>query len=95
MPLRGACCLPGCFDAIHDQAKRFYKRAVAIDSGGRVDYRLRSHWLAQDNWVGFLVSVVLIVVIGVWAAVIAWFRRRQERREIQQLQAKYSGRDHG
>lgn len=70
---------------------------IAIDkirTGHGLD-TFRSHWLVEDNWVGFLVSVVLITVVAVLAPVIGWFQRRQEQREIQQLQAKYAERDHG
>ena len=55
----------------------------------------RSHWLVEDNSIGFLLSVIVITLVAVSAGVIGWFQRRKEDREIQQLQAKYSQGHHG
>jgi hypothetical protein len=55
----------------------------------------RSHWLVEDNWIGFLLSVGVITVVAVSAGVIGWFQRRKEQREIQQLQATYPKWHHG
>ena len=50
----------------------------------------RTHWLVEDNWIGFLVFVAATAV----ALVIGLFARYKERREMRQLQAKYSGEHH-
>ena len=49
----------------------------------------RSHWLVENNWIGFLLSVIAITLVAFTAVVIGWFQRRNVRREIQQLQSKY------
>ena len=70
---------------------------IAIDkirTGHGLD-TFHSHWLVEDNWVGFLMSLVAIMVVAVLAPVIGWYQRRKEQREIQQLEAKYSERHHG
>ena len=69
---------------------------IAIDkirTGHGLD-TFRSHWLVEDNWIGFLVFVVATTVVTVLAPVMVWLLRRKERREIQQLQAKYSEEHH-
>lgn len=50
----------------------------------------RTKWLIEDNWIGFLVFVVVAALVVVAAAIIGCFQRRREQREIQQLQTKYS-----
>ena len=49
----------------------------------------RSHWLVENNSIGFLLSVSVITLVALTAGVIGWLQRRKEQREIQQLQAKY------
>lgn len=51
----------------------------------------RTHWLVEFNWIGFLVFMVAVIV----ALAVGAFLRLKERREIQQLQAKYSGESRG
>jgi hypothetical protein len=70
---------------------------IAIDrirTGHGLD-TFHSHWLVEDNWIGFLLSVIVITLVAASAGVIGWFQRRKEQREIQQLQAKYSEGHHG
>lgn len=70
---------------------------IAIDkvSAGHGLDTYRTKWLVEDNWIGFLVFVVATTIVVVVAAVIGWVQRRKERREVQQLHAKYSERHHG
>lgn len=70
---------------------------IAIDkvNGGNGLDTYRTKWLVEDNWIGFLVFVVVTTVVVLAAAIIGWFQRRSERREVQQLQAKYSEGHHG
>lgn len=65
---------------------------IAIDkvSTGHGLDTYRTKWLVEDNWLGFLVFVVVVA-----AAVIGWFQRRKEQHEVQQLHAKYSDEHHG
>lgn len=69
---------------------------IAIDkvSGGNGLDTFRTKWLVEDNWIGFLVFVVVTTVVVLAAAIIGWFQRRSEQREIQQLQTKYSAGHH-
>ena len=70
---------------------------IAIDkvvAGHGLD-TYRTKWMVEDNWIGFLIFVVVAEVVVVAAAIIGWFQRRKEQREIQQLQTKYSARHHG
>lgn len=73
---------------------------IAIDkigAGQGLD-TYRTKWMVEDNWIGFLVFLVFIVVTTVVvlaAAIIGWFQRRSEQREVQQLHAKYSEGHHG
>lgn len=55
----------------------------------------RTNWMVEDNWVGFLVFAILTTIVVPAAAIIGWFQRRSELREIQQLQAKSSEGHHG
>ena len=66
---------------------------IAIEKvgAGRGLDTYRTHWLVQFNWIGFLVFLVAAVV----ALAVGLFLRLKERREIQQLQAKYSEESHG
>ncbi len=70
---------------------------IAIDkigAGQGLDtYRIK--WMVEDNWIGFLVFVVVTTVVVLAAAIIGWFQRRSEQREVQQLHAKYSEGHHG
>lgn len=70
---------------------------IAIEkfSGGNGLDTFRTKWLVEDNWIGFLVFVVVTTVVVLAAAIIGWFQRRSEQREIQQLQIKYSAGHHG
>ncbi len=64
---------------------------IAVDKI-RAGYGLdvfQTHWLVKDNWISFLLSVIVITLIVVLAVVIRWFQRRNEQREIQQLEGKY------
>ncbi|QTN29242.1 hypothetical protein HZ993_05270 [Rhodoferax sp. AJA081-3] len=70
---------------------------IAIDklnTGHGLD-TYRTKWMVQDNWIGFIVFVVVTTVVVLAAAIIGWFQRRNEQREVQQLQAKYSEGHHG
>lgn len=70
---------------------------IAIDTvsiGHGLD-TYRTKWLVEDNWIGFLVFVVVTAVVVVAAAVIGWFQRRKEQHEVQHLHAKYSDEHHG
>ena len=60
-----------------------------IRTGHSLDI-FRSHWLVEDNWIGFLLSVIVITLAAFTAGVIGWWQCRKEQREIQQLEAKYS-----
>jgi len=51
----------------------------------------RTHWLVEFNWIGFLVFMVAAIV----ALAVGLFFRLKERREIQELQARYSVERHG
>ena len=55
----------------------------------------RTKWMAEDNWIGFLVFVFVTTVVVLAAAAIGWFQRRSEQRQVQQLHAKYSEGNHG
>ena len=70
---------------------------IAIDqvSAGHGLDTYRTKWMVEDNWIGFLVFVVVTTVVVVAAATIRWFQRRSEQREVQQLHAKYSEGHHG
>jgi multisubunit Na+/H+ antiporter MnhB subunit len=70
---------------------------IAIDkvSGGHGLDTYRTKWMVEDNWIGFLVFVVVTIVVVLAAAIIGWFQRRREQREIQQLETKYSAGHHG
>jgi tryptophan-rich sensory protein len=46
----------------------------------------RTHWLVNDNWIGFLVFVAATVA----ALIIGGFLRFKEKHEIQRMEAKYS-----
>lgn len=65
---------------------------IAIEKvgAGRGLETYRTHWLVEFNWIGFLVFVAAAVV----ALGIGLLMRLKERREIHQLQAKYSGEHH-
>lgn len=70
---------------------------IAIDkigAGQGLD-TYRTKWMVEDNWIGFLVFVVVTTVVVLAAAIIGLFRRRSGQREVQQLHAKYSERHHG
>jgi cell division protein FtsX len=56
--------------------------------------RFRSHWLVDDNWIGFAVFFFITLIVVSVAAVIAWLQRRSERQELRQLRAKYSEKPH-
>jgi multisubunit Na+/H+ antiporter MnhB subunit len=70
---------------------------IAIDkvSTGHGLDTYRTKWLVEDNWIGFLVFVVVASVVIVAAAVIGLFQRRKEQREVQQFHARYSDEHHG
>lgn len=51
----------------------------------------RTFWLVEDNWIGFLVFLFATVV----ALAAGLFFILKERRELRQLQAKYSEEHHG
>ena len=70
---------------------------IAIDkvSAGHGLDTYRTKWMVEDNWIGFLVFVVVTTIVVVAAAIIGWFQRRSERCEVQQLHAKYSKGHHG
>lgn len=53
-----------------------------------------SHWLVEDNWIGFTVFFFVALIVVSVAAVIAWLQRRSERQELGQLRAKYSEKPH-
>lgn len=55
----------------------------------------RTKWMAEDNWIGFLVFVFVTTVVVLAAAAIGWFQRRSEQRQVQQLHAKHSEGNHG
>lgn len=65
-----------------------------VSAGHSLD-TYRTQWMVEDNWIGFLVFAVVTTVVVLVAAIIGWFQRRSEQREVQQLQAKYSDRHHG
>jgi multisubunit Na+/H+ antiporter MnhB subunit len=70
---------------------------IAIDkvgAGHGLDI-YRTLWMVEDNWISFLVFVVVTTVVVLAAAIIGWFQRRSEQREVQQLRAKYSEGHHG
>lgn len=69
---------------------------IAIDkiSAGQGLDAYRTKWMVEDNWIGFLVFVVATIIVVLTAAIIGWFQRRSEQREIQQLQTKYSAGHH-
>lgn len=70
---------------------------IAIDkvtAGHGLD-TYRTKWMVEDNWIGFLVCVIAITVVVLAAAIIGWFQRRSEQREVQRLYAKYSEVHHG
>jgi hypothetical protein len=70
---------------------------IAIDkvtTGHGLD-TFRTKWLIEDSWIGFLVFVAATIVTGLVAAVFGWHQRRKERREVQQLHARYTGEHHG
>ena len=54
----------------------------------------RSHWLVEDNWIGFTVFFFVTLIVVSVAAVMAWLQRRSERQELRQLRAKYSEKSH-
>lgn len=70
---------------------------IAIDkvSAGHGLDTYRTMWMVEDNWVGFLIFVFVTTVVVLAAAIIGWFQRRSEQREVRQLQAKYSEEHHG
>ena len=70
---------------------------IAIDkvSGGHGLDTYRTKWMVEDNWIGFLVFVVVTTVAVLAAAIIGWVQWRSEQREVQQLHAKYSEGHHG
>jgi hypothetical protein len=70
---------------------------IAIDkvSRGHGLDTYRTKWMVEDNWFGFLVFVVLTIFTVLAAAIIGWFQRRSDRREVQQIHAKYSKGHHG
>lgn len=70
---------------------------IAIDklSTGHGLDTYRTKWMVEDNWIGFIVFVVVTTVVVLAAAIIGWFQRRNDQREVQQLQAKYSEGHHG
>ncbi len=70
---------------------------IAIDkiSAGQGLETYRTKWMVEDNWIGFLFFVVVTTVVVLAAAIIGWFQRRSERREVQQLHARYSEGHHG
>ena len=51
----------------------------------------RTHWLVEFNWIGFLVFLTAVAV----ALAIGLLFRFKEWRELQKLQARYSGEHHG
>lgn len=51
----------------------------------------RTHWLAEFNWMGFLVFLAAVAV----ALGIGSFFRYKEWREVRRLQDKYYGEHHG
>ena len=54
----------------------------------------RSHWLVEDNWIGFTVFFFVTLIVVSVAAVIASLQLRSERQELRQLRAKYSEKPH-
>jgi multisubunit Na+/H+ antiporter MnhB subunit len=70
---------------------------IAIDkvSAGHGLDTFRTKWMVEDNWIGFLVFVVVTNVVVLAAAIVGWFQRRSEQREVQQLHAKHSEGHHG
>lgn len=50
----------------------------------------RTHWMVEFNWIGFL----LFLAATVLALGVGLLLRLKERREIQQLQKKYSHENH-
>ncbi len=70
---------------------------IAIDkvSAGHGLDTYRTKWMVEDNWIGFLVFAFVTTVVVLAAAIIGWFQRRSEQRQVQQLQAKYSEVNHG
>lgn len=60
-----------------------------INAGHGLD-TYRTKWLVEDNWIGFLTFFAVTTVVVAVAALIGWFQRRKEQREVEQLQAKYS-----
>lgn len=69
--------------------------AVDKVSAGRGLDTFRTKWMVEDNWIGFLVFVVVTTVVVLIAVIVGWFQRRNEQREVQQLHAKYSEGHHG
>lgn len=59
-----------------------------IQTGHGLD-TFRSYWLVEDSWIGFILSVIVLTIVGLTAGFIGWSQRRKERREIQQLDIKY------
>jgi len=53
-----------------------------------------SHWLVEDNWIGFTVFFFVALIVVPVAAVIAWLQRRSERQVLGELRAKYSEKPH-
>ena len=70
---------------------------IAIDkvSAGHGLDTFRTKWMVEDNWIGFLVFAIVTTVVLLAAAIIGWFQRRSEQREVQQLHAKYAEEHHG
>ena len=60
-----------------------------VNAGQGLDTH-RTKWLVEDNWIGFLTFFAVTTVVVAVAAMITWFQRRKEQREVEQLQAKYS-----
>ena len=63
--------------------------AVFMVRSGRGLQSYRTVWLLEDNWVGFLVFIVALVI----ALVAGLALRRGERKQWRELERKYGGRD--
>ena len=65
--------------------------AVLKVRGGSGLETYHTAWLIEDNWIGFLVFLLALVVTLVAALVAVLAFRRRERQEWSELEQKYGG----